>query len=495
MDKKSNRLTFAELYPNLLDSWDYELNTVTLAEVYVLYGKTQFYWKCTNGLPHSYLAFVGQLVSGSKCSVCSSKQVLTGFNDFATQSDPSVLAEWDYEKNNELGLDPTLITLKTETLAWWVCAKNKHSFSQIIGARTGKKGTGCPFCANRQIILGFNDLATTHPHLVPEWHPLNTYKPAEISAGSGRKIKWTCELGHDYEATVYARTRANIPAGCPYCSGNRLLKGFNDLAFKVPQSVAEWSSKNEKSPDSVMSAGKSSILWECSLGHEWWATSSTRFFLKTGPCGCPFCGNKAVLPGFNDLAFTHPDIATEWDYEKNGDFKPTQITFGSTKKRFWVCSDHGSYLMSVSKRTIRFSGCKLCSLGGTSKIERRFFELFQNFDPSAVNGARLPLSLNIHSTMGVDILLTVEGRQVVVEFDGDYWHRIFKDKSEDDLRKTNKLLDAGFTVVRIRGDALPHLPLLHPNLFQVSHIESSGLLRETVSKIFEFLNSLPSLTL
>ena len=34
---------------------------------------------------------------------------------------------------------------------------------------------------------------------------------------------------------------------------------------------------------------------------------------------CPFCSHKKLLSGYNDLATTYPQIAAEWDYEKNKD--------------------------------------------------------------------------------------------------------------------------------------------------------------------------------
>ena len=34
--------------------------------------------------------------------------------------------------------------------------------------------------------------------------------------------------------------------------------------------------------------------------------------------GCPFLSNNAVWKGFNDLRTKRPDLADEWDFEKNG---------------------------------------------------------------------------------------------------------------------------------------------------------------------------------
>ncbi|WP_243024395.1 zinc-ribbon domain-containing protein [Clostridium sp. AM48-13] len=43
---------------------------------------------------------------------------------------------------------------------------------------------------------------------------------------------WRCEKGHEWEAAVKSRTINRT--GCPYCSHNKVLAGFNDLATLLP---------------------------------------------------------------------------------------------------------------------------------------------------------------------------------------------------------------------------------------------------------------------
>ena len=69
----------------------------------------------------------------------------------------------------------------------------------------------------------------------------------------------------------------------------------------------------------------------------------------------------------------------------------------------------------------------------------------------------------------VDILAVLsDGRKLVVEYDGAYWH---SDKSEMDAAKTRSLLDAGYLVVRVREAKLPALDLEDPNLLQICGVE------------------------
>lgn len=66
------------------------------------------------------------------------------------------------------------------------------------------------------------------PELASEWSEENEIKPTEVSIGSHKKVIWKCKLGHEWIATVKSRTINRT--GCPYCSHNKVLAGFNDLA-------------------------------------------------------------------------------------------------------------------------------------------------------------------------------------------------------------------------------------------------------------------------
>ena len=91
---------------------------------------------------------------------------------------------------------------------------------------------------------GINDLNTLKPELASEWSEENEIKPTEVSIGSHKKVIWKCKLGHKWIATVKSRTINKT--GCPYCSHNKVLVGFNDLATLFPEVADEWSDKNEK---------------------------------------------------------------------------------------------------------------------------------------------------------------------------------------------------------------------------------------------------------
>lgn len=72
-----------------------------------------------------------------------------------------------------------------------------------------------------------NSLADMHLELVSEWSEKNEIKPTEVSVGSHKKVLWKCGQNHEWEDSVKSRTVNGT--GCPYCSHNKVLEGFNDL--------------------------------------------------------------------------------------------------------------------------------------------------------------------------------------------------------------------------------------------------------------------------
>ena len=59
---------------------------------------------------------------------------------------------------------------------------------------------------------------------------------------------------------------------------------------------------------------------------------SERPFVARGD-GCPYCANRKVLPGFNDLATAAPLVAKQWHETLKGALTPEMVTAGSQKKR------------------------------------------------------------------------------------------------------------------------------------------------------------------
>ena len=277
---------------------------------------------------------------------------------------PQLAEEWDTTKNG--GLTPDLFSSGSGESVWWVCEKG-HSYQSIIQNRT-KHGTGCPYCAGKQTVKGETDLETRYPQIAKEWdyEKNDPHSPDEYLPASGKKVWWKCEKGHEYQAAIYSRSIDGT--GCPYCSGKKLLTGFNDLRTLFPEIASEWNTnKNgDLTPDSITAYNKRKVWWICPLGHEYYSSIISRTHSKSG---CPYCTSQKVLFGYNDLQTLYPQIASEWDYELNS-LLPSEVSKGSGKKVWWKCKTCGkSYAAIICNRTGRNTGCPYCA--GSLRWEKR----------------------------------------------------------------------------------------------------------------------------
>lgn len=248
---------------------------------------------------------------------------------------PELVREWS-DKN--LPLMPDKITYGSNKIVWWKAACG-HEWQTSVKARS--KGENCPICSGARVIEGINDLATLKPELAQEWSDKNEIKPTEVSIGSHKKVIWRCGLGHEWEASIKSRTVNGT--GCPYCSHNKVLEGFNDLASQMPEIAAEWSEKNYPLlPTMVTPFANKKVWWKCSKGHEWHTLISTR----SGGSKCPYCSGQILLKGFNDFATTQPQLAEEWS-DRNLPLTPDMINEKSRKNVWWKCRECGNEWKSV----------------------------------------------------------------------------------------------------------------------------------------------------
>ena len=262
---------------------------------------------------------------------------------------PELVTEWS---SRNLPLTPDEVSYGSNKLYWWhgPCG---HEWQTSAKARSN--GENCPICSNARIIPGINDLKTLAPELSKEWSEKNApLEPTMIGPGSHKKVMWHGKCGHEWSAPIRNRVRG---AGCPYCSHNIVLPGFNDLQTIHPEVAKEWSSKNlPLLPSQVTAYSNKKMWWKCEKGHEWYTLISTRSYGSK----CPYCSGIITLKGFNDFKTLHPDLAAEWS-ERNGSLLPDMINERSQKNVWWKCHDCGYEWKAVVKARVHGLKCPVCA--------------------------------------------------------------------------------------------------------------------------------------
>lgn len=189
-------------------------------------------------------------------------------------SHPQIFSQVDWEASIELypNLNSSDLSPGSGRKLVFNCSEG-HTYRFTVKNRT-KKDTGCPVCRS---------IFHLYPGLAAEWSEDNPKTAQQVTPGSQRYVNWVCSLGHTYDASPYSRFRGD---GCPYCSGHRVLTGFNDLATTHPELLTEWDTdKNDKSPNEISFGSAYKAHWICEAGHEWDAPLCNR----TKGSGCPEC--------------------------------------------------------------------------------------------------------------------------------------------------------------------------------------------------------------
>ena len=197
-------------------------------------------------------------------------------------------------------------------------------------------------------------LNISHPHLGGEFSKRNTILIENLSKGSVKKVWWICQLGHEYEATPNSRTKPK-PSGCPYCSNNKVLKGFNDLETLRPDIAKDWSSNNTLKPYEVQPNSNKKYLWNCDNGHEYTATAVNRSSLGRG---CPYCAKRLAYVGESDLATTHPEVAKRWSPRNTRDIRTVKAK--SAFKAWFVCDKGHEWEEALPSASASNASCRYC---------------------------------------------------------------------------------------------------------------------------------------
>lgn len=136
------------------------------------------------------------------------------------------------------------------------------------------------------------------------------------------------------------------------------MRKSNSLAVKYPDLLAEWSKNNDELPDTVNTSSQHKVKWVCpKCSREYEASVYNRIRNKSA---CPYCSNRKVCET-NSLANNFPEIAKEWNYEKNGDLLPENVIKGSGKKVWWKCEYGHEWQTAVYSRTgTKKTKCPIC---------------------------------------------------------------------------------------------------------------------------------------
>lgn len=343
-----------------------------------------------------------------------------------------IMKEWDWEKNSELGIDPSKLTQGSGQKAHWICSKGHKWYAEICHRISD--GSKCPYCSGRLAIKGENDLLTLFPKINIYWdYDKNKNNPDIYLPKSEKDIFWKCSNGHSWNAKICNFIK-NI--SCPYCSGKRLLKGKNDLLSCYPDIASEWDyDVNDGKPEDYFKSSNKVVGWKCNEGHKWKSRISAR---TAQGYNCPYCSGKKAS-NIHNLELYSSELIKEWDYEKNVDEYPYQFTPHSSHKVWWKCKYGHSWLAKISNR-VNGNGCPECKKNlQTSFPEQAIFYYIKKCYADAINEDK---------SYNVELDVFIPSIKTAIEYDGYGFHKKTR-KREIDYNKNILCEKNGIKLIRV----------------------------------------------
>jgi hypothetical protein len=279
--------------------------------------------------------------------------------------------KWHPTKNGELTIND--VTTRSRKKVWWICELGHEWETTIWSVLT--LGTGCPVCAGKKILKGYNDLATKNPELAKEWdYEKNDKTPDMVFPNTLKSAWWLCpKCGRSWKARIAGR---NLGNGCVCTYKQRKMKNYRknkiktlgSLADNYPELVKEWHKEKNKpmTPHDVLASSAIKVWWFCPIcGNEW----STYIRNRCTGAGCPKCGiakmpktkNETLLKRRGSLLTNNPTLADEWNYEKNGSLTPDKVLRGTAMSVWWLCRlCSNEWKAGIGYRS-RGAGCAECA--------------------------------------------------------------------------------------------------------------------------------------
>jgi translation initiation factor IF-1 len=357
------------------------------------------------------------------CSICL-RDYKSSINRERCIKDRMVLAETNPDLALEwVGCGDSKITPYTcvsgsNVKVKWKCRICDGEFEAYVSNRA-LKGSKCPYCCNQKVLIGYNDLQTLSCGLAMEWSEKNTFLPKQVTPHSNKQVFWKCFLGHeDYLMSV---KRHSSGQGCPICAkqsqtsfpeqaiyyyikkvfpdaNNRYKFENHEIDIFIPlkkigiEYNGYFSHKNKEEKDIVKRDFFHSVGIELISVKEYKYEDekvNASFYIHQSMAYAELtnlinelllfvCGEISVDVDCErdlitikeqylfrqdevSLANLRPDLAKEWDKDRNGKITPKLVTVGSNQKYYWRCPICDNVYKASPKHRSHGTSCPVCS--------------------------------------------------------------------------------------------------------------------------------------
>jgi len=265
----------------------------------------------------------------------------------------------------------------------------------------------------------------------------------KLYVNSSKVLNWKCVNGHTFQekASVMYRRKHK----CFYCTGRQIWSGENDLLTLYPEIAKEFDvEKNGVSSSEISPKSAKAYWWTCGNNHPSFLQSVEHRVTRNTKC--PYCTGRKPISGENDLKKLFPDIAKEWDMEKNEGVLPEDVSPYTYNAYWWTCPKGHSYKKKVIQRTKfhKAIDCPKCiKAHSTSFPEQAIYFYVKKCFPDALNRYKEPFE------NGMELDIYIPSYRIGIEYDGIAFHND-QEQHERELKKYLKCKELGIRLVRIK---------------------------------------------
>lgn len=175
--------------------------------------------------------------------------------------------------------------------------------------RSTRVDDSCPYCKDRKLLRGYNDLATAYPELVAEWdferngdlgprrHRLRQREESLVEMRAWARMT-------DIRLQQDRRRRPRLPLLRRPQGADRPQR-FEDDAFQDREGVGQGAQRRPKADRRDRQLQQARLVEVQGGPRVVRPHSEPRRKGKADP-GCPYCSRRKVLAGYNDLAASIP---------------------------------------------------------------------------------------------------------------------------------------------------------------------------------------------
>ena len=259
--------------------------------------------------------------------------------------------------------------------------------------------------------------------------------PKDVSYASNKKYYFKCPRGlHNSEQKRISNlTNGNTSFKCNSCNsfGQYLIDTYGEKAL---EKYWDYKKNGNLNPFEIPKASNKKVWIRCDKGlHDSEEKRIADLTSGNTEFKCNACNSIGQY-----LIDTYGEDALDkyWDYEKNGNLNPFEISRGSAKKVWIKCQEdekHGSYLIHCNSFTSRGRRCPICK---ESHGERKIREYLTNNNIEFIPQKKFPKLLGTgNKQLSYDFYIPY--KNLLIEFQGiqHYEPRDFNNEGMEQAEK------------------------------------------------------------